>query len=121
LLALEKARALGFRRYIVSATTPFTRDDLSALGRGAPDVVYRLFPDCAALYAARSWTLFPTIDRVYVNHLAVAELGWRPQYDFRHVLDCLRASKDFRSPLARAVGSKGYHATAFAEGPYPVC
>jgi UDP-glucose 4-epimerase len=27
---------------------------------------------------------------------------------------------DFRSPLARAVGSKGYHSTTFAEGPYPV-
>jgi UDP-glucose 4-epimerase len=120
LLAAEKARSIGFRRYIVSATTPFTRDDLPVLGRDAADVVRRLYPDCAALYAARKWTLFPTIGRVYVNHLAVAELGWRPQYDFRHVLDCLRAGKDFRSPLARAVGSKGYHATAFADGPYPV-
>ena len=34
--------------------------------------------------------------------------------------DCLRAGKDFRSPLVRAVGSKGYHATAFADGSYPV-
>jgi len=25
-----------------------------------------------------------------------------------------------RSPLAQAIGSKGYHAEAFAEGPYPV-
>jgi UDP-glucose 4-epimerase len=47
-------------------------------------------------------------------------VGWRPRYDFRHVLDHLRASKDFRSPLAREIGSKGYHATAFAHGPYPV-
>jgi nucleoside-diphosphate-sugar epimerase len=38
----------------------------------------------------------------------------------RHVLDCLRAEKDFRSPLARQVGSKGYRATAFERGPYPV-
>jgi UDP-glucose 4-epimerase len=120
LLALEKAPTVGFRRYLISATTPFTRDDLPALGRNALDVAHRLFPDCAALYAARKWTLFPTIGRVYVNHLAVAELGWRPQYDFRHVLDCLRAGKDFRSALAREVGSKGYHATAFADGHYPV-
>jgi hypothetical protein len=35
------------------------------------------------------------------------------------VIDRLRASEDFRSPLARAVGSKGYHAEAFSEGPYP--
>jgi hypothetical protein len=25
----------------------------------------------------------------------------------------------FHSPLARAVGSKGYHSQAFSEGPYP--
>ena len=49
-----------------------------------------------------------------------AELGWRPRYDFRHVLDCLHAGTDFRSPLAREIGSKGYHATVFERGPYPV-
>jgi nucleoside-diphosphate-sugar epimerase len=38
--------------------------------------------------------------------VARQELGWRPKYDFRHVLDCLRAGVDFRSPLAREVGSK---------------
>jgi UDP-glucose 4-epimerase len=71
-------------------------------------------------YAARNWSLFPQIDRVYVSELAVKELGWQPKYDFQHVLDCLRSGIDFRSPLARAVGSKGYHSTTFAEGPYPV-
>lgn len=120
LLAIDKARDIGFRRYIISATTPFRRDDLPALRNNARDVVERLFPDCKALYAARSWSLLPHIDRVYVNDLAVKELGWRPKYDFRHVLESLRTGGDFRSPLARAVGSKGYHSTTFAEGPYPV-
>lgn len=120
MLAVTKARTLGFRRYIISATTPFSRDDLAALRRDAPAVVQRLFPDCRELYATRGWSLFPEIDRVYVNHLAVKELGWRPRYDFRYVLDCLRTGADFRSPLAREVGSKGYHSTTFAEGPYPV-
>ena len=82
--------------------------------------MHRLFADCDALFAARGWKLFPTIDRVYLNRLAMAELGWRPRYDFRHVLDCLHAGTDFRSPLAREVGSKGYHATVFERGPYPV-
>jgi UDP-glucose 4-epimerase len=27
---------------------------------------------------------------------------------------------DFRSPLSRCVGSKGYHTTQFADGPYPI-
>ena len=30
-LALERAPAIGFGRYIISATTPFTRDDLTAI------------------------------------------------------------------------------------------
>jgi UDP-glucose 4-epimerase len=120
LLALEHASRLGFARYIVSATSPFSRDDLPELRRDAPAVVRRLFPECESLYAARGWQLFPSIDRVYVNQLARSELGWQPRHDFAHVLQCMRAQRDFRSPLAREVGSKGYHDVTFAEGPYPV-
>jgi UDP-glucose 4-epimerase len=120
LLAIVRAPSVGFGRYIVSSTTPFTRDDLMALRRDAPSVVRRLFPDCAELYGDRSWALFPSIDRVYVNHEAIRELGWRPKYDFRHILDSLRAGVDFGSPLSRNVGSKGYHSVVFDEGPYPV-
>jgi UDP-glucose 4-epimerase len=79
-----------------------------------------LFPECAEVFAARGWRLFPSIDRVYVNERAVAALAWRPKFDVRYVLECLRAGQDFRSPLARAIGSKGYHATAFEHGPYPI-
>jgi UDP-glucose 4-epimerase len=118
--ALERAPAIGFARYVVSATTPFAQDDLAALRRDAAALVRERFPDCAALYAARGWSLFPRIDRVYVNRRAREELGWQPRYDFGHVLDCLRSGADFRSPLAREVGSKGYHDVAFADGPYPV-
>ncbi len=120
LLALDKATSIGFGRYIISATTPFSRDDLDALHVDAPAVVARHFPDFATLYEARGWRMFPTIDRVYVNEAARQALGWRPRYDFAYVLDCLREAKDFRSPLARAIGSKGYHDTTFADGPYPV-
>ena len=118
LLAMESA--IGFGRYIVSATTPFSPEDLPALYSDARSVVARLFPDCGRLYAARGWTLFPRIDRVYVNRRARDKLGWAPRYDFAHVLACLEAGYDFRSPLACAVGSKGYHDVTFADGPYPV-
>jgi UDP-glucose 4-epimerase len=111
---------MGFARYIISATSPFAPDDLAELRIDAPGVVKRLFPESAALYAARGWKLFPTVSRVYVNQLARSELAWEPKYDFRHVLECLRQNRDFRSALARAVGSKGYHDRTFAEGPYPV-
>jgi UDP-glucose 4-epimerase len=120
LLALDRAPAIGFGKYIVSATTPFSPDDLAALRNDAPAVVARLFPDYPALYAAKGWRMFPGIDRVYVNRRAVDTLGWRPRHDFRSVLDGLRKGEDFRSPLARAVGAKGYHDKLFEEGPYPV-
>ena len=45
LLALERAPALGFGKYIVSATTPFAREDTAALAEDAPSVVRRLYPD----------------------------------------------------------------------------
>jgi len=120
LLALERAHAIGFGRYVVSATTPFTPADSAVLGRDAPGVVHRLFPEAADLYAAQGWTFFPSIDRVYVNHQATKALGWRPKYDFPHVLNSLRLGQEFRSSLSLAVGSKGYHATVFEDGPYPV-
>ncbi len=120
LLAAERAQVIGFGRYIISATTPFSQDQLQALRDDAPSMIRQLFPDCAPLYAARGWQLFPSIDRVYVNRLAMTELGWRPRYDFSHVLECLRRNDDFRSPLAIEVGSKGYHDQTFEEGPYPV-
>jgi UDP-glucose 4-epimerase len=120
LAALERAREIGFGRYIISATTPFTKDDLAKLRDDAPGVVRLLFPDYPALYAARQWRMFPGIDRVYVNRRAMTELGWRPKFDFTHVLESLRAQRDFQSPLAREIGSKGYHETVFQAGPYPV-
>jgi UDP-glucose 4-epimerase len=120
LAALERAREIGFGRYIISATTPFTKDDLAKLRDDAPGVVRLLFPDYPALYAARQWRMFPGIDRVYVNRRAMTELGWRPKFDFTHVLESLGAQRDFRSPLAREIGSKGYHETVFQAGPYPV-
>jgi UDP-glucose 4-epimerase len=64
--------------------------------------------------------MFPSIGRVYVNNRARDELGWRPRYDFPFVLDRLATGDDPRSLLARAVGSKRYHANAFPDGPYPV-
>ena len=120
LLAVTRATDLGFGRYIVSATTPFALDDLPQLHRDAPAVVRRHVPEYEDVYAARRWSMFPTIDRVYVNDRARAELGWTPRHDFASVVASLTKGGDPRSALARAVGSKGYHAETFADGPYPV-
>jgi UDP-glucose 4-epimerase len=108
LLAVDRAADIGFGRYIISATTPFGREELAELRADAPAVARRIFPDVDRLYGARGWKLFPSLDRVYVNERARAALGWRPQYDFRRMLDCLARGEDFCSDLARAVGTKGY-------------
>jgi UDP-glucose 4-epimerase len=109
-IALRRAPAIGFGRYIISATTPFTPGDLPALRDDLPAVIDRLYPECAEIYARRGWSMLPGIDRVYVNTLALEELGWWPAYDFRRALKSLAAGLDPRSELARAVGAKGYHA-----------
>jgi len=119
-LAARHAPALGFRKYIISATTPFLPDDVSDLRASAPLVVRRRVPDYEAEYERRGWKMFPGIDRVYVNDRAREELGWRPRYDFSTIIGRLKAGDDLRSRLARMIGSKGYHAEVFAEGPYPV-
>ncbi|WP_433965701.1 NAD-dependent epimerase/dehydratase family protein [Tunturiibacter gelidiferens] len=120
LLAAERAPDLGFRRYIVSATTPLHRDDLERLRDDAPGVIGKRVPGYEITYSHRGWIMFPGIERVYVNERARNELGWLPQYDFSSVISSLNAGVDFQSPLARAVGAKGYHNEVFSQGPYPV-
>jgi nucleoside-diphosphate-sugar epimerase len=120
LLAAAHGQDLGFRRYIVSATTPFLPEDLGELRTDAAAVVRRRVAGYDAAYARVGWRMVPRVDRVYVNQRAWDELGWRPRYDFATVIDRLDAGADIRSPLAMLVGSKGYHGEAFADRPYPV-
>jgi len=107
--ALDRAQAIGFGRYIISATTPFRPTDLADLRSHAPGVVRRLYPEYEETYGLREWSMFPSIDRVYVNERAREDLGWSPVYGFERALRSLRAGEDPRSSLARSVGKKGYH------------
>jgi UDP-glucose 4-epimerase len=109
LCALEVAGTLGFGRFIISATTPFAREDAAELGRDAPRVLERRVPEFPAVYAARGWKMLPALDRVYDNQRARQLLGWRPKHDFRSALAAVASGGDWRSPLARQVGAKGYH------------
>lgn len=120
LVAMEKAGPIGFGKYIISATTPFLQTHLKDLHTNAAEMVRTLYPESEGLFDAAGWKLFSEIDRVYVNERARRELGWEPVYDFAYVLQCLRDRKDFRSELAREVGSKGYHEEEFEDGPFPV-
>jgi UDP-glucose 4-epimerase len=120
MLAHKHAPAIGFRKYIISATTPFLPDDLLDLRVDAPLVVRQRVPEYEAEYERRGWKMFPSIGRVYVNARARNELGWQPRYDFNYVIGRLRAGDSLRSPLAQIIGSKGYHAKVSSNGPYPV-
>jgi UDP-glucose 4-epimerase len=117
--AMEKAPTVGFDRFIISASSPFSQDDLGELRTNPSAVVKRYVPAYEKEYARRGWSMVPSIDRVYINYRACVRLGWRPRYDFHYVIQQLSSGRDYRSMLARAVGSKGYHAHTFSEGPYP--
>jgi UDP-glucose 4-epimerase len=106
--------------YIISATTPFSQEDLAALRKDPAAVAQRLVPAYAAVYEQRGWRMHKDIDRVYVNERARKDLGWQPRYDFAYVIERLSRGEDLRSSLARQIGVKGYHAETFSEGPYPV-
>jgi UDP-glucose 4-epimerase len=121
LQALARASAIGFGRYIITATTPFTQSDLHDLRTDAPAVVTRHVPEYRDAYRRLGWRMFPRIDRVYVNERARTELGWQPHYDFRRALTLIAAGEEPRSALARAIGAKGYHPVVFGgESPYPL-
>ena len=120
LAAAERASKLGFGKYIISATTPFQREDLRELNSNAVAIVLKRCPGYQDIYHQLGWTMFDKIDRVYVNKAAREDLGWQPRYDFDYILTCLQAGQYPRSSLSIAVGSKGYHDRTFTGGPYPV-
>jgi UDP-glucose 4-epimerase len=92
--ALEKAPAIGFDIFVVSAPTPFKPDDCAELITDAPRVVARYFPDYPRLYARRGWTMFQSIDRVYDASRARERLGFTGRTDFASVLAELAPAAD---------------------------
>ncbi len=88
--ALDRAPTIGFGTFILSAPTPFGREEAMVLKSDARAVIARHFPDAAALYAARGWVLPTSIDRVYDAGLAERLLGFRCRTDFSAVLAALR-------------------------------
>jgi UDP-glucose 4-epimerase len=92
--ALQRAPAIGFGTFIVSAPTPFVPSDAEELKRDAAAVVTRYFPDAPALYAQRHWRLPASIGRVYDASEAQRVLGFRCETHFGRVLDALRTGRE---------------------------
>ena len=94
LLALERAPALGFDTFVLSAPTPFAREEVGELKRDARAVIARHFPQAPALYARRGWTLPERIGRVYDAGHAERRLGFRCRTDFAAVLQALSEGRE---------------------------
>ncbi|HTB41380.1 MAG TPA: NAD(P)-dependent oxidoreductase [Reyranella sp.] len=88
-VALARAKEIGFDTFIVSAMTPFSPSDRRELIVDAPSVVARYFPDYREKYAKRGWTMFDSIDRIYDAGRAKRKLGFVCKTGFREVLDGL--------------------------------
>jgi len=118
LLAANRAPQLGFRRYVISATTPFAPEDLVQLRTDAAAVFQRRAPLAATVWAERGWR-FPTrVDRVYVNARARGELDWQPRFDLNAIAQMVATDGTVRTPLSLEVGSKEYVGSAYHRGTF---
>jgi UDP-glucose 4-epimerase len=93
LVALERAPEIGFGTFIISAPTPFSRDEAEELKRDAATVVARHFPRAPELYARRGWVQPTSLGRVYDAGLAERLLGFRCETDFEALLDALEQGR----------------------------
>lgn len=91
--ALQRAPALGHDTFIISAPTPFAEADCAELLADAPAVVARYFPHYREVYARLGWTMFASIDRVYVADRAARRLGFVCRTGFGEKLKELAAGQ----------------------------
>jgi nucleoside-diphosphate-sugar epimerase len=113
ILAAERCQDIGFGRYVISATTPFTLADLRQLRTDAAAVFARRAPAAAAEWRRRDWEFPARVDRVYVNRLARDQLGWAPRFDLDAISELVASTGGVRTPLARTVGSKEYQESSY--------
>lgn len=118
LLAAHAADRIGFGRYVISATTPFRREDLSELRTDAASVFARRAPRAAAVWAERGWRFPNRLDRVYDNSRARQELGWQPRFDLTAIAEVVSDDGTARTPMARLVGSKDYAYSTYHLGEF---
>ncbi|MEP3279100.1 MAG: NAD(P)-dependent oxidoreductase [Stappiaceae bacterium] len=118
--AIDHAAIVGFGKYIISATTPFERENLHALRLDPASVVEMHVPGFQKIYDSKGYGMFSSIDRIYDNSAARRDLNWKPTYDFARILNQVDSGSPIGSDLARNIGKLGYHDEKFEDGPYPV-
>ncbi|MEE3625413.1 NAD(P)-dependent oxidoreductase [Nitrospirillum sp. BR 11752] len=68
--------------FLISALTPFRREEAGALATDAAGLIRARLPRLAALFDRRGWPLPVRLDRVYDAGRAATVLGFRPRFDF---------------------------------------
>ncbi|MGE2814161.1 NAD-dependent epimerase/dehydratase family protein [Mycobacterium heidelbergense] len=116
LKAAQQAPSLGFGRYVIAATTPFTRDDMAELRTDAESVFARRVPVAAAAWRERGWRFPDRLDRVYVNARARQELDWHPRFDLDAIAARVARGDSVRTPLSQLVGVKEYPSSSYHLG-----
>lgn len=118
LLAAQRAPQIRFGRYVVSADTPFTGQDMAHLRTDAAPVFARRAPLAAAVWQERGWRFPDRLDRVYVNARARHDLGWRPQFDLNAIAARVAKGQPVQTPLSQIVGAKEYPHSSYHVGVY---
>ena len=89
---VAEAHALALGRkgppatFVISAATPFQREDCEHLLFDAPSAIERRCPGLIAQMADNGWRVPRSIDRVYDAGLAERELGYAPRFDIQSCL-----------------------------------
>jgi nucleoside-diphosphate-sugar epimerase len=118
LRAAARATHLGFGRYLVSATTPFTRQDMTGLRTDAATLFASVAPLAAQVWKERGWRFPDRLDRVYVNTRARHHLGWRPRFDLNAIAARVASGESVQTPLSQLVGAKEYVGSSYHLGVY---
>ena len=101
-LAMDYVTTTPFDRFIISATSPFRKEDCPQLRNNAQQAIDRYVPQAKEIYERRGWSMFAGLDRVYINQHAREALGWEPEYSFERAIQHVDRGEDPRGPLAHA-------------------
>ena len=99
----------SFDKFIITATTPFQKEDCLLLKKDAGAPLEKYHPEYKDVFAKRGWKMFASLDRVYDNSKAQKRLGWQPKWDFAEILQRLKEGQPLLSSTAHQIGEKGYH------------
>ncbi len=85
--ALNVIESISYDVFIISGPTPFKPEDRKELLTNAAAVVAKYYPEYEQVYKELGWTMFNSIDRVYVSEKAQRILGFTPKYSFKYNLE----------------------------------